>query len=144
MSTYLQTVYRPDCDYIEGEVLERNVGEIPHSRLQGFFIRLFARNERDWALEAMPEVRVQVTPSRFRVPDVTVLAPEASDALIVQAAPLLCIEIFSSDDRMSRMQERVSDYWKMGVPAVWVLDPWRRLAYVAGADGRLEVVNRIL
>ncbi len=31
---YLRTIYRPDCDYIDGEVLERNVGEIDHSRLQ--------------------------------------------------------------------------------------------------------------
>ena len=31
---YLRTVYRPDCDYIDGEVLERNLGEKPHARLQ--------------------------------------------------------------------------------------------------------------
>lgn len=28
---YLSTAYRPDCDYVDGEVLERNVGETPHS-----------------------------------------------------------------------------------------------------------------
>jgi len=32
---YLNTSYRPDCDYLEGELLERNVGEWDHSRLQG-------------------------------------------------------------------------------------------------------------
>ena len=32
---YLKTTYRPDCDYIDGEVLERNVGEFKHGRLQG-------------------------------------------------------------------------------------------------------------
>ena len=31
---YLNTSYRPDCDYIDGEVLERNLGEIDHSLLQ--------------------------------------------------------------------------------------------------------------
>ena len=29
---YLTTSYRPDCEYLEGELLERNVGEWEHSR----------------------------------------------------------------------------------------------------------------
>ncbi len=137
VDTYLQTAYRPDRDYVEGEVLERNVGEIPHSRLQGLFRDLFVRHQAEWQLEALTEVRVQVSQARFRVPDVTVISYEAQDALIVHAAPVLCIEIFSSEDRMSRMQERVADYRAMGVRAVWVLDPWRRVAYTGAQDGRL-------
>ena len=35
LSEYLETSYRPDCDYLEGELLERNGGEWDHSRLQG-------------------------------------------------------------------------------------------------------------
>jgi len=35
LSEYLNTSYRPDCDYLEGELLERNVGEWDHARLQG-------------------------------------------------------------------------------------------------------------
>ncbi len=31
---YLATSYRPDCDYVDGEVVERNLGEWDHSRLQ--------------------------------------------------------------------------------------------------------------
>ena len=31
---YLSTSYRPDCDYVDGEVRERNLGEYPHSNLQ--------------------------------------------------------------------------------------------------------------
>ena len=33
VSEYLATVYRPDGDYIDGEVLERNLGEQAHSLL---------------------------------------------------------------------------------------------------------------
>jgi len=35
VSEYLETSYRPDVDYVDGELLERNVGELDHSRLQG-------------------------------------------------------------------------------------------------------------
>jgi hypothetical protein len=31
---YLSTSYRPDCDYVDGVVLERNLGETDHSLLQ--------------------------------------------------------------------------------------------------------------
>jgi hypothetical protein len=34
LSEYLATSYRPDCEYLDGELLERNVGEWDHSRLQ--------------------------------------------------------------------------------------------------------------
>ncbi len=144
VETYLRSSYRPDRDYIDGELLERNVGEIPHGRLQGYFIKLFARHEIEWGLEAIPETRLQVASTRFRIPDVTVLPLDAPDTLIIHSTPVLCIEIFSSEDRMSRMQERVADYKRMGVPAVWVIDPWRRLAYMADAEGKLETENKIL
>ena len=32
---YLRTTYHPDCDYVDGEVLERNLGERDHSEVQG-------------------------------------------------------------------------------------------------------------
>ena len=36
---YLHTSYEPDCDYVEGHIEERNVGEGPHSLLQVFLNR---------------------------------------------------------------------------------------------------------
>ena len=41
VSEYLNTSYRPDCDYKDGEVLERNVGEKPHGLLQASFTLSF-------------------------------------------------------------------------------------------------------
>ncbi len=32
ISEYLDSVYRPDCEYIDGEVRERNLGELEPSR----------------------------------------------------------------------------------------------------------------
>ena len=31
---YLHTLYRPDCDYVDGEIVERNIGEKSHGKLQ--------------------------------------------------------------------------------------------------------------
>jgi hypothetical protein len=35
VSEYLHTSYRPDCDYVDGVVEERNLGELDHAALQG-------------------------------------------------------------------------------------------------------------
>jgi hypothetical protein len=34
VEVYLTSVYRPDCDYVDGEVLERNLGERDHSYIR--------------------------------------------------------------------------------------------------------------
>jgi hypothetical protein len=33
---YLRTTYHPDMEYVDGQLVERNVGERRHSRLQFF------------------------------------------------------------------------------------------------------------
>jgi Uma2 family endonuclease len=134
---YLNTVYRPDRDYIDGQVVERNMGETPHSRLQTFFSRFFARFEDDSGFETLTEQRLQIGPTRFRIPDV-MLARLPNPDLIVHTAPLLCIEVLSSKDTVERVQERVDDYARMGVRCNWVIDPWKRKAFAAGGDGILH------
>lgn len=134
---YLHTSYRPDQEYIDGHLLERNLGEIPHATLQGFFYWLVRSHEEQWRLRALPEQRVQVAATRFRVPDVCIVPFHIEDKRIVRTAPLVCIEILSPEDRMSEMQERVDDYLRMGVKAVWVVDPKRRKAFHADAEGEL-------
>lgn len=141
---YLSTVYRPDCDYVDGEVVERNVGEKPHSRLQKLFLRFLAKFEEDLQVEASPEQRLQISDTRYRIPDVMLVSLSDSDDRIVRTPPLLCIEILSSEDRMSKIRERIQDYARMGVKTSWVVDPWRRTAYLAGLDGVLHEVSQIL
>jgi hypothetical protein len=45
---YLNTSYRPDCDYIDGEVRERNWGELEHALLQTLLAGRLLANARDW------------------------------------------------------------------------------------------------
>src|SRR6202158_5402718 len=106
---YLTTTYRPDCDYVDGVVLERNLGEYDHARLQGEVFAYFHARRKEWGLSAGSEQRVQVSPTRFRVPDVCVVVGEPAEQ-IFRTPPFICIEILSSDDRLSAMQARCQDY----------------------------------
>ncbi len=126
ISEYLNTAYRPDVDYVEGELQERNLGERDHGKLQLYFAVLFANNSRIWKLDVIPELRVQVREDRFRVPDICILAANAPREQIVRTPPVLCIEILSPADTIRGMRERVRDFLGMGVREVWLVDPATR------------------
>jgi Uma2 family endonuclease len=140
---YLASSYKPDCDYVDGHIEERNLGERPHSKLQRRLIVLLDAQVPPGA-EVLPEIRVQIKPSRFRVPDICI-ALDDSDERILTKPPFLCVEVVSPEDRMSRVETRVQDFLQMGVPYVWVLDPQTKQAYVAtAADGLREVKSGVL
>ena len=134
---YLGTTFHPDCDYIDGEIKERHLGEKPHSTIQGFFSALFFANRKAWHVRAFTEQRVQTSATRFRIPDVCVLPLGESAEGIVRSAPLLCIEILSPRDTLAELQERIDDYLAMGVRNIWLFDPVRRLAWTV-VNGSIE------
>jgi Uma2 family endonuclease len=138
VSEYLHTSYRPDCDYVDGLVLERNVGEFQHADVQGAFVAYFRSNRKRWNIQAVPECRVQVAATRFRVPDICVILGQEEQEPILRKPPFICIEILSSEDRISRMQERVSDYFAFGVPYVWMVDPRNRKGFYCTPQGMTE------
>ncbi|QHN03489.1 Uma2 family endonuclease [Granulicella sp. WH15] len=135
VSEYLNTTYRPDCDYIDGAIEERNVGERPHAFMQSILVAIFNGNRRAWNVVAATGLRVQTSVTRYRIPDVCVLRRSDQVEAIVLAAPLVCIEVLSPRDTMSSMQERVDDYTRMGVEHIWLIDPVSRHAYIATDTG---------
>ena len=55
--------------------------------------------------------------------------------------PLLCIEILSKDDTISKMNERIRDYLEFGVPAVWVVDPREKRIWIYRGSGLEEAAG---
>lgn len=144
VAEYLRTAYSPDCDYVDGEVQERNLGERDHSALQGEFLYYFRSRKKEWKTAVYPEQRVQVSPTRFRIPDVCVYVGEGPKEQIFRTPPFICIEILSSEDRTSRFQQRIDDYLKFGVPYVWVVDPATRRAWAHTPQGIEEIKDGVL
>lgn len=141
---YLETVYRPDRDYVDGEVFERNLGEYDHSNLQSEFVHYFRSRRKKWRLHAVVEQRVQVAPTRFRIPDVCVMKGPGPFTPIFHEPPFICIEILSKRDTFARTEERVEDYLKFGVPYVWVVNPTNRRVWSYRLDGRKEIKDGVL
>jgi Uma2 family endonuclease len=141
---YLATTYRPDRELLDGQLVERNVGEYDHSNLQGALITWIRNRQREWNVRALPEQRIRVSPGRFRIPDVCVLSRDQELEPVFTRPPLLCVEILSKDDSLQSMQDRVDDYLSFGVPNVWILDPAQRRAYVCSRGCFQEPEGRIL
>lgn len=141
---YLRTTYRPDMDYVDGHLEDRNMGEIDHSLLQRALMKALLQFEREWNVWVLPECRLQVQAERFRIPDIMVIPRAQKPDRIVSKAPLLCIEVLSPEDTYKRILNRVDDYVAMGVNDVWVLDPGDGRVFTHANGVRKWVENRIL
>ena len=135
LNEYLQKTYEPDCDYIDGELKERNVGEQPHGHIQNIIGAIFRENRKAWSTRAIVETRVQTRPTHFRIPDICILRSSDPHDPIIRFAPYICIEILSKDDTLMEIQIRTDEYRAMGVEHVWVVDPWLRIGYIVSARG---------
>ena len=113
LEEYLRTSYSPDCEYVDGVVLERNVGDWLHSLVQSNLI-LVLRTKYP-ALKVVPELRAKVAEGRYRLPDVAVLLT-APTSTVLEQPPFIAIEILSADDSMTRVTEKLAEYAAMGAP----------------------------
>lgn len=120
---YLHTSFEgPDCEYLDGEVVERNMGEGPHADVQGTLIFLLRGLRPRLGIRVMPEIRIQLNPRRFRVPDIAVWRDDNTGGRVPTVPPFLAIEILSPEDRMTRVVPKIQEYLAFGVEWVWVID----------------------
>jgi Uma2 family endonuclease len=126
---YLKTTTDPDCEYVAGVLEERAVGEFDHATWQMLLAGYFFATEEQLGIVSRPELRVQTGPDHFCVPDVTLLSRSAPREQIVTHPPLAVFEILSPEDSMTRTLEKLADYERMGIGAIWVIEPKSRIYY---------------
>ena len=90
--------------------------------LAGYFLA----HEKEWGILSRTELRVQTGAESFRVPDVTLLSRSAPREQIVTHPPLTVFEILSPEDSMTRTLEKLAEYERMGIPAIWLIEPKTR------------------
>jgi Uma2 family endonuclease len=144
VEAYLARIYHPDREYVDGIFVERNLGERDHSRLQALLATYLVGMEEAWDVITLMGQRVQVSATRIRIPDLCLLAADDPNEPIVHKAPIVCIEILSPEDRMSAVEEKIQDYFNMGVRHRWVIDPERLRAFDYTPEGKSEAVDGVL
>ena len=144
LEEYLATDYEPDCDFVDGYLEERNLGEWDHSLLQSNICAYLLARYKTQGMRVLTELRIRVTPGRVRIPDLCVFLTDPKQR-VPSTPPFLCIEILSPEDRLKRIQVRINDYLAMGVNMAWIIDPETRQAYtVTAAEGLREIKTGVL
>lgn len=138
VAEYLATNYEPDAEYVDGRIVERNVGQKKHSLLQAALTAYFYARRAELGINVFPEQRLQLRAERFRIPDVCVVRGAEPEEDVFTDPPLLCIEILSPGDRASDMFEKVQEYLDWGVEYVWVIDPARKTGWSYAKTGTLQ------
>jgi Uma2 family endonuclease len=133
---YLSTSYDPDVEFVDGALVERNMGDWLHSRVQTKII--VALSIKYPQLQVGTELRSKTANTRYRIPDVSVLlAPPSTDYLL--DAAFLVVEVLSKCDIMSVVIAKLKEYDAKGVPNIWLVDPRLQLMWTYRPPALIEI-----
>ena len=78
MEEYLRASFPDlDCEYVDGEIVERSVPNYSHGKVQSNFSAFFVTlRKKNLPLFPGVETRLRVSPTRVCIPDVCVFSPE--------------------------------------------------------------------
>jgi Uma2 family endonuclease len=138
---YLTTGYDPDVEFVDGVLVERNVGEWLHALIQSNV--LFALRKKCPGLKVVAELRSSVTGTRYRLPDVCVLTAAPKTRYLLDAA-FLVVEVLSEGDVMSVVIEKLKEYANKGVPNIWLIDPRLQLMCVYRPPTLVEIEGQVI
>ena len=138
---YLHTTFDgADREYLDGEVVERNMGNKSHGRVQLRLGSILQAFEQRTGIYVVVEVRQRVTSTRYRIPDVAVFENEPEEE-VPSTPPLVAIEILSLDDRVGYVIPKLEEYRRWGVRHIWLADPDNRKLFTYGDAGLHEVTE---
>ena len=128
----------PGLEYLDGELVERNLGEYEHGAIQIRLGAIFLRLAKRFAVFASSEQHLRLTPTRYRVVDVAVFAGEEPQG-IPSSPPHVAIEIVSPGDRYNEIHDKLEEYRRWGIKHIWLVDPASRNFSVYDEAGLREV-----
>jgi site-specific DNA-cytosine methylase len=128
-----------DCEYVDGEIVERTLPDEPHSRIQWRLSGLIWDVSKTRPGHGRPELRSRVAAPRVRIPDVSIYAGQKPTERVPTKSPLVAIEILSPDNRYSKLMQKFEEYHAWGVRHICLVDPESRKLKIY-ADGTLSEV----
>ena len=131
---YLRSSFEPDAEYVDGQIEERPMGENDHSAWQASICAWFQAQAKQAQIRVRPELRVQVAPTCFLVPHVTLLDRNRPIEKIATHPPVAVFEILSPTDTFKRVTVKCGQYHRMGIQTILVIDPeGRNYRFSAGS-----------
>ena len=136
LEIYLKSSYEPDAEYVDGVIEERPAAQWDHADWHSAVQVFFGSRRIEFGIRVRPSLRIRTGPNTIRVPDVTILDRNLPTEQIVTHAPIAVFEILSPEDSMTRTLEKLADYERMGIGAIWVIEPKKQI-YLRYREGQL-------
>ena len=133
---YLRRTEKPYCEYIDGVLYPKAMATKLHALIQKILLRLLDKQ----GVEALAEVHVRLSPTKWLIPDV-IAAPEIQSPYPTEPV-LLCVEILSPEDRVGATLAKCELYHAWGVPFCWVIDPEKQTGWQYHSGGEPERLDR--
>ena len=139
---YLRRVDEGGCpDYLDGVLVERNVGHYKHSKIQVLLVAAFLELGKRIPCHAAPELHLKLAARRYRVADLAVFFGPEPGPDIPTMPPDLVVEVLSPDDRHKDLIEKLEEYRQWGVTHIWFVDPWTERLHVYNDAGLMQVAS---
>ncbi len=134
-------------ELVGGQLEERQMG-IESSWVAGrILVRLgqfSGEHKLGWALPADSGYQCfPHDPGMVRIPDASFVKTGRFPGDVLpkgwaKVAPDLVVEVLSPNDLVYKLEEKLSDYRKVGVPLIWVINPESRTVMVYRRDGSIS------
>jgi Uma2 family endonuclease len=126
------------CELVDGRIVPLPPATVEHGEIEvilGSELRVWAHSSgRGRALGGGVGLYIRRDPDTVRAVDILFISKERDRQPrakgYFEIAPELTVEVLSRDDRMSRVREKLRDYFSAGVQLVWVVDPALRRVLV--------------
>ncbi|NPA54058.1 MAG: Uma2 family endonuclease, partial [Aquificae bacterium] len=139
--TYEDINKLPEGNYeiIDGEIKEMAPAGFEHGKYEYKFAFFFEKHLKDKGYISVGEVGILISknPLRIRGADIVYISKKRTKEEpkgILEIPPDLIIEIISPNNTISEMEEKIEDYFSIGVPKVILVDPQTRKVFVHEKD----------
>ncbi|GIK43363.1 MAG: restriction endonuclease [Chloroflexota bacterium] len=126
------------CELIDGRIVPMSPTGGEHAYIEfylGSEISNFVQPKKlGWVLGGEVGIYTRRQPDRVRGADVAFISknrsPRRPTRGFLEVAPELVVEIMSPDDRWQDVQQKLEEYFSIGVEWVWIVEPENRAIYV--------------
>lgn len=125
------------CELVEGRIVPTSPTKGGHgvweAKIVGYLFLLDPHNKRGWIFAGETGVYTKRNPDTVRGMDAAFISRQRHPARpedFLEVAAELIVEVVLSNDRWRDIQDKIEEYFAIGVEWVWLIDPRRRLIYV--------------
>ena len=128
----------PDPEYLDGELVERHLGDDSHSATQSNLDGILHPLKKKFRIHVRPEIHMRLVPTRIRVADLAIFLQKPAEP-IPASPPHVVVEIVSPGDRYVEIHDKLAEYRGWGIKHIWLIDPMSRTFSVYDDAGLREV-----